>query len=92
MKGKGFRSADATFKKSQWALDVEHFDYKGADTSGRQKHQRKGTVQTVRPSGKSSCLLPVFVTTVDTSTNLVYLSERMHEELLSACSWVAPDN
>ena len=46
----------------------------------------------MRPSGKSSCLLPVFVTAVDTSTNLVYLSERMHEELLSACSWVAPDN
>ena len=34
----------------------------------------------------------VQVTAVDTSTNLVYLSERMHEELLSACSWVAPVN
>ena len=72
---------------------MEHYDYKGTDRSGRQKHERKGTVQTVRPSGKSSCLLPaVLFTAIDTSTNFIYLSERVHEELLDACSWVAPDN
>ena len=73
---------------------MEHYDYKGADRSGRQKHERKGTMQTVRPSGKpgkSSCLLPVLFNAVETSTNFVYLSDRVHEGLLDACSWVAPD-
>ena len=90
--GKGFRSGEATFKRGQDALDVEHYDYKGTDRSGRQKHERKGTMQTVRPSGKSSCLLPVLFNAIDSSTNFVYLSDSVHEELLDACSWVAPDN
>ena len=89
--GKGFRSGEATFSRNQWALDVEHYDYKGGDRSGRQKHERMGTMQTVRPSGKSSCLLPVLFNAVETSTNFVYLSDRVHEGLLDACSWVAPD-
>ena len=66
--GKGFRSGEATFKRGQDALDVEHYDYKGGDRSGRQKHERMGTMQTVRPSGKSSCLLPVLFNAVETST------------------------
>ena len=90
--GKGFRSGDATFKRGQHALDVEHYDYKGGDRSGRQKHKRMGTMQTVRPSGKSSCLLPVLFNAIETSTNFIYLSDRVHEELLDACSWVAPGN
>ena len=72
---------------------MEHYDYKGGDRSGRQKHERMGTMQTtVRPSGKSSCLLPVLFNAIETSTNFIYLSDRVHEELLDACSWVAPDN
>ena len=67
---------------------MEHYDYKGGDRSGRQKHERMGTMQTVRPSGKSSCLLPVLFNAIDSSTNFV----SVHEELLDACSWVAPDN
>ena len=81
-----------TFTRGQDALDVEHYDFKGGDRSGRQKHKRMGTMQTVRPSGKSSCLLPVLFNAIDSSTNFVYLSDSVHEELLDACSWVAPDN
>jgi len=84
---KGFTACGTTFNKNQRALDIINFEWKGVDTQGRQKHQRTDEVQTVRPTS----LLPVMITAADTSTNMLYLFESMHQKIMEAADSVAPE-